>query len=348
MPLINYRSLPSYDRLIEEGVQVQTQDLNTDLDLPEIHIGFLNMMPDKAFHATERQFLRLIAAGGVHGRLVVHPFTVGGFERDIKIKNYIASYYESFSQVRAKGVNALVLTGANPALENMEEEEYWHEFVDVVLWADAHVHTCLCSCLATHAVVKLFHGIERTLVQPGKRWGVYSHHLTDEIHSLVAGIEQKFYAPHSHVYEVASSQLQECGIRILSKSPEADVHLAVSEDGFKWVYLQGHPEYDAVSLLKEYKREVARFISGDRTDYPPLPEYYFGEKSVAHLTSYREELLGALESNSQLPEFPEEALASQVSNCWRPHGEALFNNWIAQVAEFVRSGSRHQSVLMSA
>ena len=41
---------------------------------------------------------------------------------------------------------------------------------------------------------------------------------------------------------------------------EAGVHAAVSEDGFRRVYFQGHPEYDANSLLKEYKREVLRHL----------------------------------------------------------------------------------------
>ncbi|KOR29154.1 ATP-dependent protease, partial [Achromatium sp. WMS1] len=37
------------------------------------------------------------------------------------------------------------------------------------------------------------------------------------------------------------------------------------------VFFQGHPEYDTVSLLKEYKRELRRFIKGQLDQSPPFP-----------------------------------------------------------------------------
>jgi homoserine O-succinyltransferase len=47
-------------------------------------------------------------------------------------------------------------------------------------------------------------------------------------------------------------------------SAQVGVHMAVSPDQFRAVYTQGHPEYDANSLLKEYKREVFRFLNGEQ------------------------------------------------------------------------------------
>ena len=45
----------------------------------------------------------------------------------------------------------------------------------------------------------------------------------------------------------------------------------MSKDLFREVYFQGHPEYNINSLLKEYKREVMRYFTDQRTDYPPEP-----------------------------------------------------------------------------
>ena len=58
---------------------------------------------------------------------------------------------------------------------------------------------------------------------------------------------------------------------VLAESEDAGVHLATSPDGFRIVYFQGHPEYDRNSLLKEYKREVGRFLDGELDRSATIP-----------------------------------------------------------------------------
>ena len=348
MPLVKNRSLHSYDRLAREGIEIRTPGEIQDSDQPEIHIGFLNMMPDKAFLATERQFIRLIAAGSAYGNIHVHPFSAGSMSREPKIRNYISQCYESFSQIRSENIHALVLTGANPARTNLEDEDYWPEFADVVDWAQQNVLSILCSCLATHAVVHLLYGIERIRCIPDKRWGVYSHELASSNDSLTAGLETPLTAPHSHVYEVTDAQLRKHGLQVLAKSPQADFHLAVSDDGLKWVYLQGHPEYDSFSLLKEYKREVTRFARRERDDYPPFPENYFSQADIAILKEYRKSLATAIFNKQPIPGFPEEKIASGLQNTWGDSGKILFRNWISLVVNELQNNSDHQSMRLSA
>ena len=73
-------------------------------------------------------------------------------------------------------------------------------------------------------------------------------------------------------------------------------------DRFRVVYFQGHPEYDTVSLLKEYKREVMRYADGERRDYPPFPERYFGELEQSILDEYHKDLRRARAANiSMIP-----------------------------------------------
>ena len=67
---------------------------------------------------------------------------------------------------------------------------------------------------------------------PEKRWGVFQHEVVDRSHPLVADINTRFDVPHSRYNEISREQFEAAGLRVLVESPEAGVHLAVSEDLF--------------------------------------------------------------------------------------------------------------------
>jgi homoserine O-succinyltransferase len=202
--------------------------------------------------------------------------------------------------------------------------------IEILEWGRDNVCSVLCSCLATHAVFHHFHGIERVRL-PHKRWGVYSHDVLDTSHPLVGDINTRFDAPHSHVYELSRKQMESAGARVLAHSVGAGAHLAVSEDGFRFVYFQGHPEYDTYSLLKEYKREVNRYNNKIHADYPPYPEHYFGRDTAGMLENYRVQAARARTTGRTPPEFPEDDITPLVHNTWTDTGKALFNNWLGLV-----------------
>jgi homoserine O-succinyltransferase len=137
--------------------------------------------------------------------------------------------------------------------------------------------------------------------------------------------------PHSRNNDVSRAQLEAAGFTILVHSAEGGVHMAVSPDQLRIVYLQGHPEYDRISLLKEYKREVLRFVAGERDDYPPQPEYYFYEEAARIVNRYHESVLTALEQGTPVPPFPEQQIEPHLDNTWRDTGRAIFNNWLGLV-----------------
>ena len=60
MPLVRNSHLPTFTRLKHEGRIVLEPERVSVQEIRELHIGFLNMMPDTALEATERQFFRLI------------------------------------------------------------------------------------------------------------------------------------------------------------------------------------------------------------------------------------------------------------------------------------------------
>ena len=60
MPLVAHIPLPTFDYLNQRGENILNLGHALHQDIRELHIGFLNMMPDAALAVTERQFLRLV------------------------------------------------------------------------------------------------------------------------------------------------------------------------------------------------------------------------------------------------------------------------------------------------
>ena len=106
------------------------------------------------------------------------------------------------------------------------------------------------------------------------------------------------------------------------------------------IFFQGHPEYDKVSLLKEYKREVGLYVDGRRDSYPPYPEHYFDLHTVALLNEYRRHVLEAVAADRTIPSFPESQVLSRLENTWHDSGEAVVGNWIGQVYQLTHSDRR--------
>jgi len=330
MPLVAYTDLPTFQRLREEGEEILDPDRASNQDIREMHIGLLNMMPDAALEATERQFFRLVGACNQIVQFHVHPFTIEGMKRSPEAQAHIAKYYESFEQIKRDGLDALIISGANVSHPRLPEEDFWQPLSEVFFWAKENVTSILCSCLATHALIQYCYGIERTRL-PAKRWGVFSHKLTDRSHPLVAEINTRFDVPHSRFNEIFQSDMERHGLKVLAVSQEAGVHLAVSPDGFRIVFFQGHPEYDDISLLKEYKREILRFYRAERDDYPPFPEHYFNDVVQQILVDYEQQVRLAKQSGQRLAEFPESLVLEHIDNTWSDTAKAVFNNWLGKI-----------------
>ena len=339
MPLVAHSQLPTFTRLMQEGNSVLTPERARAQDIREMHIGLLNMMPDAALEATERQFFRLVGESNQIAQFYLHPFTLPALPRGEKAAAHIAKYYDSFEQLKQDGLDALIITGANVTQPDLALEPFWEPLGEVIEWAWENVTSTLCSCLATHAVLQLRHGQKRQRL-PAKRWGVFVHEVVDRRHPLVNDVNTRFDVPHSRFNEITRAQFEAAGLHVLVESMGTGVHLAVSGDGFRTVYFQGHPEYDTVSLLKEYKREVDRYVNGERNDYPPFPENYLGVQAQAILDEHHGQLVAARADGKPLPAFPEVLIASQLHNTWHDTGEAIINNWMGFVYQLTNSDRR--------
>jgi len=339
MPLVAHTSLPTFDHLKDQGDQVLSLNQALLQNHDKLHIGLLNLMPDGAFKATERQFMRLVGSSHQTIQSYIYPFTIPDPQRHPEIQSYIDDYYLRFRDIQEAGLDALIITGTNPANPRLEEEPFWQPLLRIVDWATQEVTSVLCSCLAVHAIAKHLHDIDRQPLKE-KRWGIYPHRIIQPDHPLMKNLRAPFDVPHSRNNDVSQAQLEAAGFEVLSSSQTSGVHMAVSSDRFRIIYLQGHPEYDDISLLKEYKREVERYVIGERESYPNYPENYFSPQAQQILEVHYTSIIDALEKGTVPPLFPEDGITPLVGNTWRDAGRSIFHNWLGLIHELT-GGDRH-------
>lgn len=339
MPLVANSDLPTFDRLRTEGRTVLTRDQAVHQDIRELHIGLLNMMPDAALAATERQFFRLVGESNPIAQFYIHPFTLDELERGPEAAEHVRRHYRSLGGLKEEGLDALIITGANVTRPDLAAEPFWKPLIAVIDWAFENVTSTLCSCLATHAMLQFRYGQKRRHMGT-KRWGVYSHRVIDRSHPLVNDINTRFDVPHSRFNDVGRDQFEAASLHVLAESEVAGVHLAVSEDRFRVVFLQGHPEYDTVSLLKEYKREVFRFARAEIEEYPPFPASYFTVQIQGLLDEYEDRVRSARARGEPPPEFPERIIEPTLHNTWHDTAEAIVGNWIGKVYQITHQDRR--------
>jgi len=339
MPIVAHNDLPSFERLREEGVIVLSPERAHTQFIRELHIGLLNMMPDAALAATERQFFRLVGESNPIAQFYMHPFTLPHLRRSDQAQAHVDRYYDTFDQIRAQGLDALIITGANVVGPELANQPFWGPLIEVIDWAAQNVTSTLCSCLATHAVLQFRYGQHRR-PQPQKIWGVFPHAVVNKRHPLVSDVNTRFDVPHSRWNAVERDQFDAARLRVLVESAEVGVHLATSPDGLRFVFFQGHPEYDTVSLIKEFKREVIRFGRGETEQFPPFVANYFKQRDQAVIREFEQRLRAAMAAGTVLPEFPEPLIVPDLDNTWHDTAEAVIGNWMGLVYQVTHRDRR--------
>ncbi len=311
-----------------EGIDVRSPDQIND-SLPSIKVGFLNMMPDAALAATERQFLRLLAANP-DVNCYFYPFNIAGVKRLEQAKLHTDQYYCDFDALKLKDVDALVVTGANVSQPLLQDELFWPELIKVLNWARSNVRSTMCSCLATHAATKVFYGVDRKHLGE-KCWGVFPHNALQSNHPLLENVQDNIMMCHSRFNDVSKKQFVDQNIDVLIHSEQVGVQLAC-EKNMNVIYFQGHPEYDDISLLKEYKREIIRYLAGEREDYPSAPKNYFSQPALEVIEQYKQLVQTSNLHGDLLDSFPEHKLNQALDNPWKKSAQTIFSNWVQFLA----------------
>lgn len=290
-----------------------------------IHIGLVNNMPDSALEATERQFRALLSeAASAEGiDVCLSLFALPEVPRSDIARCRIDASYSTVGELWNEPLDGLIVTGAEPAARNLTEEPYWAVLARLIDWAERNTHSTVWSCLAAHAAVLRLDAIERRRFE-SKLFGVFD--CTRQIdHLLTAAIPPHIQIPHSRWNDVPSDKLSACNYQVLTRLQNGSVDAFVKQTKSLFVFLQGHPEYDADSLLLEYRRDIRRFLNKQTQRYPSMPHGYFDDDTVSAFTELSAQAV-ANRCEQCLANFPLQSF--NVKRTWRPHAFQLYRNWL--------------------
>lgn len=289
MPIKVQSELPARAILEKENIFVMDENRAMNQDIRPLNIGILNLMPLK--EDTELQLLRSLSNTPL--QLDITFITVSSHESRNTAQSHINKFYEPFSVVKERRFDGLIVTGAPVEQMEFEEVDYWEELVEIMDWAEHYVTSTLFICWGAQAALYHYYGLKKKLL-PQKLFGLYRHRVLNRKEPLVRGFDDEFVMPHSRHTTVDIEDIRACSeVKILAESEEAGVFAAMAEEGRK-IFVFGHPEYDRLTLEKEYLRDKGKGLEIQ------VPKGYFQDDD-----SNTKPLL-----------------------MWRAHANTLYTNWI--------------------
>jgi homoserine O-succinyltransferase/O-acetyltransferase len=291
-------------------------------------IGLVNNMPDSALQATERQFTRLLTAAAGNNRIHLHRFSLPSVKRSQAARLQIDGQYTDIADLGRLQLDGLIVTGAEPNAATLPEEPFWQDLTAIIDWAETNTRSTIWSCLAAHAAVLHLDGIERQRLDT-KCSGVFDcAKLTDDW--LVKDTPSPLKISHSRLNALRKGELTARGYRVLTDSAEAGVDIFTKQMRSHFIFFQGHPEYEALSLQREYLRDITRFIAGQRDTYPAFPQGYFDIETEHKLVTFqkRTRVERKLPLSVELPKLvlrPGIAAGSAAS--------VIFRNWLQYLSD---------------
>ena len=289
MPIKIQSDLPAKAELEDENIFVMDEKRAMSQDFRELQIVILNLMPIK--QDTELQILR-----GLSNTPLQIDITFLQLESHVS-KNTSAShlkkFYETFSDIKDKNYDGMIITGAPVEKFEFEEVDYWKELTQIMEWSKTHVTSTLHLCWGSQAGLYYHYGVKKVLLDK-KLSGIYNHRVMNRKIQLVRGFDDIFMAPHSR-YTASSREdiLKNPNLTVLADSDEAGIYIVISRDG-KQIFVMGHPEYDRMTLDQEYKRDLDKGIN------PDIPVNY----------------------------YPDDDCNRKPVLSWRSHANNLYTNWL--------------------
>lgn len=289
MPIKVQSDLPAKRILEDENIFMMDENRAMTQDIRPLNIAILNLMPLK--QDTEVQLLRSLSNTPL--QLDITFLTTGSYVGKNTATSHLEKFYLTFDDIKDAKFDGLIITGAPVEQMEFEEVDYWEELTKIMAWSKKNVTSTFHICWGAQAGLYYHYGIKKYPIAK-KRFGVYEHTVMQRKEPLVRGFDDVFYAPHSRNTEVLREEiLEHKELRILAESEEAGVFIVINEDGSQ-IFVMGHPEYDRVTLDKEYKRDVEKGIPME------LPKNY----------------------------YPLEDAKNRPSLIWRAHANTLYSNWL--------------------
>lgn len=289
MPIKIPAELPALEGLSAENIFAMDNERALKQNIRPLNVGILNLMPNKI--ETELQILRLLSNTPL--QINIDLIRIDETAPKNTPASHMDAFYHSFSEVKDKKYDGLIITGAPLGNIDYEEVKYWDKMTTLMDWSRHHVQSTIFLCWAAHAAMYHYYGLDRVL-RKEKLSGVFEHKVLDEKNELMRGFDPLFWAPHSRVGEIPSVDYEKIsGLCVLASSERAGVYIAATDDK-RLVYVTGHPEYDPCTLDQEYHRDVKAGLA------PAIPENYYQDNDPNKAVKVR----------------------------WKSHGNLFFTNWL--------------------
>jgi homoserine O-succinyltransferase len=307
-------------------------------------IGLINNMPDGALQATERQFEGLLAEAAGGADVSLRYLSLPEIERGEHARAHMRGRYAHIDRLPAAGLDGLIVTGAEPQAARLDEEPYWPSLTRVVDWSREAAIPAIWSCLAAHAAVLHLDGVARRPLAT-KRSGVFAS-VAARRHVLLAETPRPI-SPHSRLNELVEADLESAGYQVLTHSPEIGVDLFIKPGPALALFFEGHPEYAAETLLREYLRDVGRYLRGERGVHPAPTSGYFDDTTLSAL----EELAARSDARREAQQIADYVGATEgvaLRATWRPWAVGIYRAWLEHIWERKRAatGRRRRSAPM--
>lgn len=289
MPIKINSDLPAKKILEDENIFIMDESRAMHQDIRPLKIVILNLMPIK--EDTEVQLLRSLSNTPL--QVDVTFLTTGSYVGTHTPTSHLDQFYLTFEDIQDKKFDGLIITGAPVELMQFEEVNYWDELVRIMEWSKSNVTSTLHICWGAQAGLYYHYGIDKESLNE-KMFGIFEHRVLKRKEPFVRGFDDVFFAPHSRYTTVSREAiLANDNLEILAESEEAGVFIVTSKDR-KRIFVMGHPEYDRVSLDKEYRRDVAKGLE------IALPKNY----------------------------YPSNQPQERPNLVWRAHANAMYTNWL--------------------
>jgi len=292
MPIKIPSSLPAYDVLKSEGVNIMSETAAARQDIRPLQIGLLNLMPKKI--QTETQFARLIGATPLQIELTL--IRMSEHQPKNTSADHMEAFYQPFQEAKKRKFDGLVITGAPIEHLPFKDVSYWDEMTEVMDWTQTNVHSTFGVCWGGMAMINYFHGVQKHLLDH-KLFGCMRHKRLSDSSPYLRGFSDDLVIPVSRWTEVRQAEIDAANnLKTLMSSPDAGPCL-VEDPDHRALYIFNHFEYDRGTLKEEYDRDIA---NGTPINIPA--NYY-----------------------------PDDDPTRMPENRWRSHGHLLYGNWINEI-----------------
>lgn len=289
MPIKVQGELPAKEILEKENIFVMDEKRALSQEIRPLQICILNLMPVK--QETELHLLRALSNTPLQVDITfLHMDTHISQNTSV---NHLNQFYNTFSEIKGKKYDGLIITGAPVEQFSFEEVDYWDELCEIMEWSKTHVTSTFHICWGAQAGLYYHFGLQKELLSE-KLFGIFSHKVENRTVPLVRGFDDEFMAPHSRHTTVSSEAIHACkDLTVLAESEEAGVLLAIANEG-KQIFVMGHLEYDRITLHNEYMRDKEKGLAIQ------VPKNYYAEDDCT------------IRPNLQ----------------WRAHCNNLYTNWL--------------------